>query len=123
MKQKVIDYQAIKDIAASLRKNFPGISAYSYGYCCSSDYFDGKNNVNEDDYVAAKIYKGGLNNNYRDGKFEMFDKIYFSWQLKEFKLEDIIAVMQKTADSYGYKVITPDNESQCIILTIKEDKQ
>ena len=121
MKKKEISYECIKEVTKALRKNFKGIQSNSYGYCCNSDYDCYHKYINDNDYVCAKIFKGGLNNQYYDGKFELYKEVYFSWCLTEFKLVDIIKVMQDVCNKYNYMVETPKDISKCIVIKFKED--
>lgn len=122
-----IDYNCIKDITKELKKRFKGIQANSYGFCCNSDYDSIHKYINENDYVCAKIFKGGLNNDYHYDSyygqhyFDLGKSVYYSWGLTDFKLEDIINAMQEVADRYGYKVETPKDTSTCIRLYIEEN--
>lgn len=120
--EKNISFNFVKECSRELKKNFKGIESFNYGYCCNSDYFDRweKSKKNENDYVDAKIYKGGLNNCYHNGKWELGKIIYYMWGLTEFSLDDIIKVMQNVADKYGYFVIRPENKESCIKVLIKE---
>lgn len=121
-----IDYECIKEITKELKKRFKGIQANSYGYCCNSDYDSIHKYINEDDYVCAKIFKGGLNNQYyvnrydNKGYFDIRNDVYYSWYLTNFKLEDVIETMQEIANEYGYKVETPEDNSKCIRLYVEE---
>ena len=122
-----IDYNCIKEITRALKKRFKGIQANSYGYCCNGDYDDIHKYINEDDYVCAKIFKGGLNNQYfydryhQKGYFELHNSVYYSWNLTTFRLEDIVNAMHEVANNYGYKVETPENTSKCIRLYIEKE--
>lgn len=117
-----IEYDCIKEITKALKKHFKGIQANSYGYCCNSDYDAIHKYINEDDYVCAKIFKGGLNNQYyidryyQRGYFDISDEVYYSWCLTNFKLEEVIKVMEKVAQKYNCKVETPQDNSKCIRL-------
>ena len=119
-----IDYECVKEITKELKKRFKGIQANSYGYCCNSDYDAIHKYINEDDYVCAKIYKGGLNNDYHydsyyeKSYFALGDTIYYCWCLTNFKLEDVINTMQEIANNYGYKVYIPHSDNECIKLYI-----
>ena len=123
---KEIKYDCIKEITKALKKRFKGIQANSYGYCCNSDYDTYHKYTNDDDYVCAKIYKGGANNQYRinryhnRGYFDIGNEVYYSWGVKEFYLQDIINTMQEVADKYGYKVAIPKDTSECIRLYVEE---
>jgi len=113
----VIDYEAVKEISKAIRKNHKIVSK-SYGYCCMTDYFEGDR---PNEYVCAKIFKGGLNNNFhRDvdgwGYFDTFDSVYWMWNVSADKLDAIIETMQSIADKYGYVVIKPEDEYKCIEL-------
>lgn len=123
---KGLDYECIKEITKALKKRFKGIQANSYGFCCNSDYDTHHKYINKNDYVCAKIFKGGLNNDYHydtyycEGYFDIGKSVYYNWSLTEFKLEEVINVMQEVADKYGYKVDTPHSDSECIELYIEE---
>lgn len=119
---KTINYEFVKEVVKELRKRFKGMSAHSYGHCCRSDYDMYHKNVNDDDYVQAVIYKGGLNNDYdsRNGGFKMHDSVVFRWGLTEYTLDDVITVMREVADKWGYVVVKPENESKCIEVSTKE---
>lgn len=120
-KEKIcINYEAIKEITKALRKTFKGIQSNSYGYCCMSDYDAYHNYTNNHDYVCAKIFKGGLNNDYHYGEFCLGDTVHFIWGLTEFKLDNIIEVMQNICNKYGYIVEKPINESKCIAVKVKD---
>lgn len=126
---KEIKYDCIKEITKELKKRFKGIQANSYGYCCNSDYDAFHKYVNEDDYVCAKIFRGGLNNQFYVDRYtsrqcvEIGKDVYYSWYLTNFKLEDVIATMQEVADKYGYKVETPEDTSKCIRLYVEEENE
>lgn len=111
-----ISFEFVKECSKQLKKTFKGIESFTHGYCCNSDYFalweDSKKN--DDDFINAKIYKGGLNNCYHKGKYELGECIYYNWKLTKFQLDDVIDTMQKVANKYGYKVIYPKNEEECI---------
>jgi hypothetical protein len=109
-------YECVKEIARTLRATYKGIGAHSYGYCCGSDYDAFHKNVNTNDYVDAKIYKGGLNNQYEDGSFRIGNCVYFSWNLTNFALDEIIASMTAVANKYGFFIDKPESEHQCIKL-------
>ena len=118
----MIQYECIKEITRELKKHFKGIQSNSYGYCCGSDYDYYHKKINENDYVCASIYKGGLNNqfifNRYEGKcfFELGKEVYFMWKLTNFNLQDVIKVMQDVASKYNYLIETPENVSECIRL-------
>lgn len=118
-----ISFEFVKECSRTLKKEFKGIEAFSYGYCCNTDYFSiwEDRPKNENDYVNAKIFKGGLNNNYHKGKWELGKSIYYNWKLTEFNLDNIIKVMQKVANKYGYNVETPKDKTKCIKVYIKEE--
>ena len=59
-----IEYDCVKDITKALKKRFKGIQANSYGFCCNSDYDAIHKYINDNDYVCAKIFRGGLNNQF-----------------------------------------------------------
>ena len=118
----MIRYECIKDITKELKKEFKGIQANSYGFCCCSDYDYHHKYKNYNDYICARIYKGGLNNQYiynsYEGKcfFELGDNVYFMWKLTNFDLKDVIKVMQDVASKYDYLVEIPKDENSCIRL-------
>lgn len=75
-----ISFDFVKKCSRTLKKEFKGIEAFSYGYCCNTDYYaihEGKYK-NDNDYVNAKVFKGGLNNNYHKGKWELKDSVYYN---------------------------------------------
>lgn len=117
-----ISFEFVKECSRELKKQFKGIEAFSYGYCCNTDYYDGKaeSQKNDTDFVNAKIFKGGLNNQYHNGKWEIGDEVYYNWGLENFTLDNVINVMQSVADKYGYIVVKPINETKAIIVKIKE---
>ncbi len=123
MRTQQIEMVAVKAVVSELRKKFKGLSAHAYGHCCWSDY-DSKRKtpVDEDNFVQAKIYKGGLNNDYYDGKFEIGDSVYFAWNLSKFKLDDVIQVMEGVGHQWGFVVEKPKDEGQCIIIRLKESE-
>ena len=125
--EEKINYNCIKEITSNLRKKFKGIQANAFGFCCCTDYDMHHKHKNENDYVCAKIFKGGLNNQYHNdgygGYFDLYSRVWFMWKLTNFKLEDIINVMQEIAVKYGYKVIAPKDDSECIVVVINEEKQ
>lgn len=118
-----IDYDCVKEIAKALRKKYK-MTSKSYGYCCMTDYFDGRES--KDNYVCAKIFKGGLNNQYHKdswgygGYFELGSTVYWLWELPTISLDDVCATMQEIAVDWGYIVIKPESDSTCITLTCKE---
>lgn len=122
-----IDYKCVKEITKALKKRFKGIQANSYGYCCNSDYDTYHKYINDDDYVCAKIFKGGLNNDYYYDRyygksyFDLGDNVHYSWYLTNFDLKDVIETMQEIANNYGYKVETPEDNSKCIRLYVAEE--
>lgn len=123
----MVKYDAVKDIVKALRKEFKGITAHAYGYSCMSDYDYYHENVNENDFVQAKIYKGGLNNDYHktysgEGYFDIGNHVFFMWNLTSFKLDDVIAVMMRVADGYGLIVEKPQDNGTCILLKSPENK-
>lgn len=109
-------YNVIKEITKALRKNFKGIQSNAYGYCCTSDYDTYHKYTNNDDYVCAKIYKGGSNNQYYDREFEIGDYVCFMWNLTNFKVLEVLSVMGNVARQYGCSIIAPPNEGKCIEL-------
>lgn len=123
----MIDFECIKEITKELRKNFKGIQANSYGYCCCSDYDAFHKHINENDYVCAKIFKNGLNNvfhydnYYHEYSWDLGNKVWFMWHLENFNIDDIIKVMQEVANEYNYNVVKPKDNSECILLEIKEE--
>lgn len=120
----MIKYECIKEITKALRKNFKGIQSNSYGYCCTSDYDAYHDYTNNDDYVCAKIYKGGLNNdyNYNTNEFELGDTVFFMWTLTNFALDDVIKVMTEICDRYNYKVVSPTEPTKCIeVIEVMEN--
>lgn len=112
----MINFKCVSEITRKLRNTYKGIQSNSYGFCCNSDYNTHTKYINKNDYVCAKIFKGGLNNDYRSGKWQLGSSIYFMWNLTEFKLEDIIQTMKQVANEYGYEIVSPENESKCIEL-------
>lgn len=121
IENKEINFEFVKECRKELKKNFKGIESFSYGYCCNSDYFDRKpkNQMNDTDYVNAKIYKGGINNCYKNGKYNIGETVFYNWELCEFKLDDILNVMQQVANKYNYIVIKPINKNSCIKVKVK----
>lgn len=119
---KEISFEYVKECSRALKKNFKGIESFTHGYCCNTDYFScwEHSKKNNKDYVNAKIYKGGLNNQFHNGKYEIGKSLWYNWELTEFKLNDIIAVMKEVAKKYGYEVYTPEDESKCIKVYVKE---
>lgn len=109
-------YECIKAIAKELRNTFSGMQANSYGFCCRSDYDAYHDYINRKDYVCPKLFKGGLNNNYHNGEFEVADSVWYMWALNEFKLNDVINAMNKVAVKYGAVVMIPEDELECIEL-------
>lgn len=120
MDKKVISWEFVKECSRELKKNFKGIEAFTHGSCCNTCYYDEWENSkkNDNDFVDAKIFKGGLNNQFHYGKYELYNILYYNWKLTDFKLGDVINVMQKVADKYGYKIITPENEDCCIEVRV-----
>lgn len=118
-------YEIIKEITKELKKAFKGIQANSYGHCCCSDYDMYHKYTNENDYVCCKLFKGGLNNSYdySNQEFNLGLEINYLWKLTNFKLDDIIKVMQKVAYDYGAIIIKPDDESSCIKLIFNVDEK
>lgn len=105
-------YELVKIATKELKKAFKGIGAHSYGYCCGSDYDAHHKNVNYDDYVDAKLYKGGLNNDFSNGVPDIGTCLNYMWNLTNFKLEDVLDVLKRV---YGDdKVVAPLDSSQCI---------
>ncbi len=122
LKNNEISFEFVKECRRELKKNFKGIESFSYGYCCNSDYYDGKpkSQINDYDYVNAKIYKGGLNNCFKNGKFNLGKIVYYNWELTNFNLIDVIKIMQQVADKYGYIVEQPVDKTKSIKVKIKE---
>lgn len=123
---KEIEYDCIKEITKELKKRFKGIQANSYGYCCNSDYDAIHKYINDNDYVCAKIYRGGLNNQFYVDRYsnrqyvEIGKDVYYNWYLTNFDLKDVIETMQDIANNYGYKVETPEDNNKCIRLYVEE---
>lgn len=119
-------FEVVKQITRALKKEFKGIGAHSYGYCCGSDYDAYHKEVNPDDFIDAKIYKGGNNNQYTRDGWEIGSKVYYTWNLTKFNLNDIVALMNKVAQGVGEVVIprnedgTPD-ESRCLQLVFHKE--
>lgn len=117
-----INFECVKEITRELKKRFKGMQSNSYGYCCNSDYDAYHKYINENDYVCAKIFKGGLNNQYRyDSYYEccywdIGKVVFFGWRLKEFDFKEVIKVMQEVATKYNYEVVEPKDVSECIKL-------
>lgn len=107
-------YEVIKDISKALKKNFK-MDAFTYGYCCSSDYDADRKRINYDDFVNAKIYKGGANNQYRDGQFIIANKVWYDWNLTNFSLDDVLNVMRNACCNRAM-VKRPENSGWCIEL-------
>ena len=122
-----IDYKCVKEITKALKKRFKGMQTNSYGYCCNSDYDDIHKYINDNDYVCAKIFRGGLNNQFYVDRYtcrqyvEIGKSVYYSWYLTNFDLKDVIETMQEVANNYGYKVETPEDNSKCIRLYVEEE--
>ena len=106
-------YDIIKEISKELRK-IKGLKSHSFGYCCSSDYDFYHPVKDTDEYVSCKLYKGGLNNEYRDGKFDVDKYMYWMWELKTTPLETVIATMRSVCDKYGVTVVDPASIQECI---------
>lgn len=120
-----ISFEFVKECSRTLKKEFKGIEAFSYGYCCNTDYYaihEGKYK-NDNDYINAKVFKGGLNNDFHRGQWELKNSVYYNWKLTKFDLEDIINVMQSVADKYDYIVEKPKDETKCIKVYIKKEKE
>ena len=112
-----VPYECIKDITKTLRKTYKGISSHSFGYCCMSDYDYYHKNCNENDYVDAKIFKGGLNNQYHaDDGFHIENTVWFMWRTTEFNLDDIVKTMNEVAKKYNCEILKPKDEAHCIEL-------
>ena len=113
------ELKCLKEITKTLKIAFAGIQANSYGYCCNTDYDDRHSYINNNNYVVCKLYKGGINNNYHNGKWDNIgDEVYYGWHLTNFNLDDIIEVMQNIANKYGYKVVKPQDNLHCIKLLL-----
>ena len=114
----MINYNCIKEVTRELRSTFKGMQSNSYGHCCTADYDMYHKKTNENDYVCAKIYKGGLNNDYDYSRkeFLLSDEVYFMWHLTEFKIDDVIEVMENVCNKYNYIVKKPKDESKCIVV-------
>jgi hypothetical protein len=123
LRAQQIEMVAVKAVVSELRKKFKGLSAHAYGHCCWSDY-DSKRKtpVDKDNFVQAKLYKGGLNNNYYYGKFDIGDSVYFAWSLSKFNLDDVIQVMEDVGQRWGFVVKRPIDDSKCIIIRLKESE-
>ena len=113
-----IPYECIKEITKTLRKTYKGMSSHSFGYCCSSDYDYYHKNCNEDDFVDAKIFKGGLNNQYHDGRFNIGNCVWFMWKITNFDFDDIINTMNNVARKYNCEIKKPQNDAYCIELRL-----
>lgn len=118
-----VNYECVKAITKELRKRFKGIQSNSYGYCCTRDYDKYHKHVNDGDYVCAKIYKGGINNQYYDGEFELDDRIYFMWELKNFDKDAVFGVMEEVASEWGHVIFRPKKPSKCIELWVEEESK
>ena len=114
--ERVVSFDFVKECSKTLKKKFKGIQASSYGFCCSGDYNTFKNFTNDNDFICAKIFKGGLNNQFHNNKFDMFHELYYMWRTTEFKIHDILNVMQEVADKYDYTVIAPKSIEECITV-------
>lgn len=131
-KERTVSWECVKEITKALKKNFKGIEAYSYGYCCNSDYGAYHKYKNDDDSMNAKIFKGGLNNQYHvdsitgKGEFEIGSVVYYNWALTNFKPLKVLAVMNEVANKYGCVVLPPItddgeiNECKCFELKALE---
>lgn len=117
-----IKFEMIKEITKELKKEFKGIQANSYGYCCGSDYDAYHTYTNENDYVCCKIFKGGLNNQYHNGSFELGKSVWYMWHLTDFKLSWVINLMQRIAFKYGCIVLVPENDTKCIEIKVMEEE-
>lgn len=112
-------FEVVKEITRTLKKRFKGMSAYSYGYCCGSDYDAYHEDVNYKDYIGARIYKGGANNQYDHKGWHIGSTVYFVWILTNFTFDDVIQVMTEVVGDKG-KVLAPrlddgsPDTSQCI---------
>jgi hypothetical protein len=113
-----IPYECVKEITRTLRKTYKGISSHSFGYCCSSDYDCYHKNCNEDDFVDAKIFKGGMNNQYHDGRFDIGNCVWFMWKITNFDFDNIIDTMNTIAHKYNCEIKKPQNDAYCIELRL-----
>lgn len=105
-------YELVKIATKELKKAFKGIGAHSYGFCCGSDYDAHHNHINTNDYVDAKLYKGGLNNDFVNGVPQIGDILYYSWGLTNFSLDNVLKVLNNV---YGEdRVIAPKDVTECI---------
>ena len=118
----MIKYECIKDITRELKKHFKGMQSNSYGYCCNSDYDAYHKYINENDYICASIFKGGLNNDYiynsYEGKsfFLLFFFFYFFFNLTNFYLYVVIKVLVDVVIKYDYLIEKPKDKFECIRL-------
>ncbi len=106
----------VKECCKELKQNFKGIESLPYGYCCNTCYYTDipKTEQNENDYVSAKNYLGGNNNQKINGEWQLGNTVFWQWGLTNFKLDDILKCMKQVADKYGYIVIAPETENKCI---------
>lgn len=111
--------ELVKKATRDLKKQFKGMSAHSYGYCCNSDYDAHHHDTNYDDYVDAKLYKGGLNNTYTRYGWYVGNSVAYAWNLTEFSMEDVIKVLENV---YGdnAKVVRPKDHGTCIMVEFNE---
>lgn len=127
------NYNAVKAITRALRKEFNGIASHSSGYCCNSDYDAHHAYTNNEDYIDAKIYRGGLNSDLVNGELRVNLPVYFSWKLTNFDFNDVIDVMSTIAKRYGMIIVPPvdittpegkliPKEYSCIVLTAPEEE-
>ncbi len=124
--------RVIKKITAALRKQFEGMSAYSYGYCCNIDYDAFHPDANFDDYIGFKLYKGGANNDYHNG-WQIGNKVYISWNVTKYDIFDVIQAMSGviSQEVKGYRAFIgytalPDNTpdiGDCLVLTFEEEQE
>ena len=122
--KKTISFDFIEECQKALKQNFNGIESFTYGSCCNTCYYDiwKRYPQNDDDFVNAKIFIGGLNNNFNflSKKFELKDTIYYNWHLTKFKLDDIINVMKQVAKKYDYEIIIPTDKFKSIGVTVNK---
>lgn len=124
---KSVPYECVKAITRALKNEFKGIQANSYGFCCNTDYDAYHKYINDDDYMCAKIFKGGLNNQYHNGKFEIDNFVYYCWELTNFKPLKVLSVMNEVANRFGCVVCPPltddgeFNSSECFVLKVIQE--
>jgi hypothetical protein len=117
-------YEVVKAIAKALRKEFKGMQANSYGFCCRSDYDARHKYINHDDCVWPLVYKGGMNNDYdyESNTFRLGKVVYYNWTLTKFDLDEVTKVMNDVAQQFDYEIIKPLSTSTSIVLKLKEDE-